>query len=220
MEELHRTYYDYVVSLVRQAGIEEDSKEDVASAILLRFYERDFLAKFNPDLVFMYNGEERKARFKSFLTKFVLVYARGFREKQTRRNSREFLLSFNNPPGHITQWTSSDSDFWCDYFAEQTVWMEDVIIDGIVNSTLVADLRAYLAALPRRCKNDMCDLVALFDAIVDQFNENGTCDTDSLRQKFGVSPTTIHSWLWWLRENVAAHLGRRLRSKRSRPIAA
>jgi hypothetical protein len=225
-EDLYRTYYTYVVSLVRQAGIEEDSKEDVASAILLRFYERDFLPKFNPDLVFLHNGSERRARFKSFLTKFVLTYTRGYREKQLRRQYREILCGTyaRTSPRYVTVARPSgdnvvDAEFWFDLFGEAETDMEDGIIEQIVGERFIEELRTYLGTIKRR-RNDMCDLVAVFDAVVEQVALRGRCDIAELRDQFGVSLTSMHAWLWRLRRNIAAYTGHTVPPKRSRQVAA
>lgn len=219
-EDLHRIYYRFVVNVVRQAGIEEASAEDVASSILLRLYERDFLDKFNPQLVFLHDGEEHKARFKSFLTKTVLLYVRSYREKQTRRNQREISVGCDGETVGYSSWTESGSgrrvvDFGITYVSLS----EGDLLDEIFLKTLVPNLRAYLATIPRRCRTDRCDLVALFDAIVEQVEERGRCDGRALQRKFGVSPTSMHSWLWWLRKNIATYMDRPLRPKRSHPRA-
>ncbi len=226
-EDLYRQYYEYVVALVRQAGIEEDSKEDVACSILLRFFERDFLNEFDPNLVFLYQGEERRARFKSFLSKFVLVYVQSYREKQTRRHRRELHCTGRSmvAPKHTTVLRADprspvEAEYWFDILAADAgESMEDSIISGIAGNSLVDELRAHLATIPRHRANDLCDLVALFDAIVVQVDEHGCCDISRLREAFGVSPTSIHSWMWRLRACIAQYLNRPLPPKRPRTLA-
>lgn len=227
-EDLYRQYYEYVVILVRKFGIEENSVEDVASSILMRFFERDFLNEFDPNLVFIFKGEERRARFKSFLSKFVLTYVQSYRDKQTRRNRREVLSSgaayisprFTtvlraNPKGLV------ESEYWLDIIADDPgVSMEDTVISGMEGNTLIDEIRTHLASIPRNRSNDLCDLVALFDAIIVQVDEFGYCDIGELRKQFGVSPTSIHSWMWRLRACLAQYLHRPLPPKRPRTLAS
>lgn len=207
-EELYRMYYNYVVSLVRRMGIDEDRKEDVASSILLRFYERDFLAKFDPSLVFSYNGEKRPARFKSFLSKFVIIYVRSHREKQINRARRELLIC-DSP---------IDDSSWLDFFGGRVQGPEDDVIEMLSEQELVADLRRHLTTIPRRSVHDMCDLPAVFDVLVEQIREYGRYDVAQLKVHFGVSATSMHSWLWWLRANLAEYLRRPLPAKRPRTV--
>src|SRR5215216_488189 len=91
-DELFRNYYPFVVGLVGKQGIAVDNREDVASEILLRFYERDFLNEFNPDLTFEVKGRIVRARFKSFLSAFVVNYVRSHRDRQNLRLRREPLI--------------------------------------------------------------------------------------------------------------------------------
>jgi len=91
-EQLFDEYFNYTVGLVKKLGIDPQRAEDVASSIILRFYERDFLSKFDPTLVFDYKGSKRPARFKSFLNAFVSVYCRHYRQRQNIEKSREPLI--------------------------------------------------------------------------------------------------------------------------------
>lgn len=208
---LYTQYWDYVLTLVRRFGFEENKREDMAAEILLRFYERDFLAKFDPTLVFEYQGQERPARFKSFLTKFVLIYLRGLKDKQRRQSAREKLLC-DTVVGH------QEDTSWVDVFGETVPGAEEIALGRLEEEDLVAELRAYIAKVPRRSAYDTCDLLALFDAVIVQVREYGVWDVAALRQQFNVSSTAMHSWLWWLRENLAAALDRPVPAKRPRVV--
>lgn len=211
--ELFQIYYVYVVRLVHKHGIDDNHKEDVASEILTRFFERGFLEKFDPTLTFTYKGEERPARFRSFLSKFVLRYVRGHCDKQRRLASREWQICD----------MLLDSDYvggagvsWVDKYGEPEPSPEEGVLDAVMEIDLVRGLSAYLAQVPRRSAYDNCDLVALFDAIVDQVRDRGEYDIYQLSQRFGVSYTAMHTWVWWLKENLAAATGRPVPAKRAR----
>jgi hypothetical protein len=205
--DLFRIYYPYVVLLVKRAGVDPQNAEDVASEILLRFQERDFLNAFDPTLTFEYQGELRPARFKSFLSKFVLVYTRGLRDRYTRQNTREMQIIDD-------MWDADDPAIspWRTWVSNHTTipGHEDDVVACLVEESIVAEMRAYLATIPRRSRFDTCNLVALFDAMVDQVRRTGTYSATDLRRIFGVSSTAMHTWIRWLRINLANYLGRSL----------
>ncbi len=188
-DELFRNYYTFVVALVGKHGISVDNREDVANEILLRFYERDFLNEFNPALTFEVNGRIVKARFKSFLSAFVVNYVRSHRDRQNLRAKREPLNLDAGDPN--TTW---DSEHYEDDYS------------GLYEEELVLKIREHLKTVPRKSRQDQCDLVALFDAVVQQVRVNGKYSVKELQARFGVSPTAIHTWLGWMRLNIAEAL--------------
>lgn len=195
---LFQLYHPYVVGLVRRIGVDAQYVEDVAADILLTLMERDILAEFDENVCFLYNGQIRPARFKSFLTRQVMLYARGLRDKQHRRNSRE-LQVFDDVP--------LDGSTWLDDLV-LVDGHEERVCDEVAGTTLTAEIRAYLVTVPRRSQFDTCDLPALFDALVEHVRTSGHCTAADLREEFGVSSTAIYTWLRWLRHHVAAYLGR------------
>jgi DNA-directed RNA polymerase specialized sigma24 family protein len=202
--DLFRIYYNYVVALVRGAGIDDSRKEDVASEILLRFYERGFLEKFDPTLVFTYDGRAHKARFKNFLANFVLTYAKGHRDKQNTLTRREVLvLDDGDSDTHNAVRRLGPGS------ADTHPGHEDEVIEVLQERATVAYLREYLGGIPRRCHGDRCDLVALFDAIVVMVHDTGVIDVKALRRDFNIGATAIHSWLKWLRANIREALTER-----------
>ena len=210
-DAFHRQWYSYVVSLVRRNGIDEDGKEDVASSILMRLFERDFLTWYDPNLVFKYNGEDRPAKFKSFLSKLVLVYLRSHREKQNRRRTRELLIC-DTPVGE-------DGDRpWVEVYGGQVPSHEATLIGKAELAEAVAGLRAHLLAAPTRGERDMCDPVALFDAVVEQIAEIGQYDVAALTERFNTSATSMHTWLWRLKEMLADATQRQVPAKRPRVL--
>lgn len=217
--DLFRRYYSYVVALVRRAGIDDNRAEDVASDILLRFLERGFLDKFDPTLVFHYDGQERPARFKSFLSKFVLAYCRGHWDKQQRDKYREPLVC-DSPLFETTQSMMGAGQIvrWIEAHGEHAPGADVVVAEMFGEADLINELRTYLANVPRRSKFDTCDLVALFDTVVDQVRNDGAWNAAEIRAKFGISTTAVHSWMWWMRTNIAACLGRPVPAKRPRTL--
>jgi DNA-directed RNA polymerase specialized sigma24 family protein len=191
-DDLFRTYYSFVVGLVGKHGISIDNREDVASEILLRFYERDFLNEFNPDLCFEVNGKIVKARFKSFLSAFVVNYVRSHRDRQNLRARREPLMV---DEGVSTGFMHGGSE---------KAYEDDY--SPLYEEELVLKIRNYLKTVPRKSRQDQCDLLSLFDTVVQQVRINGKYSVKDLQLKFGVSPTAIHTWLGWMRLNIAKAL--------------
>jgi DNA-directed RNA polymerase specialized sigma24 family protein len=215
-EDLYRTYFDYVVSLVRRHGIQDASSEDVASEILLRFFERDFLTIFDPTMVFEYKGESRPARFKSFLSKFVLRYVRGHWDRQHRLLTHERLICdmpVGGGPASSLSGTANAAT-WLELHADSAEDHAADVIEAFDEAKLINECRDYLKAVPRKSHFDHCDLVALFDAIVEQVHTTGQCSVSTLRKQFKIGPTAMHSRIWWLRENLAQALDRPLPAKR------
>lgn len=201
--ELYEQYYDYVCNLVRRYGITRQRSEDVASDILLKFFERDFLAKFDPTLVFDYKGQPRPARFSTFLSVFVLKYLRGHRDRQRREAERELLLCDT-----LVGANDHGLERWVDVFGGTMPDHCDDVLEALDEARIVARMRAHIATVPRRSAYDVCDLLALFDEVVAQIRRDGTWNISELRAKFGVSSTAIHGWLFWLRVNLAIAMDR------------
>jgi hypothetical protein len=219
--DLFKTYYSYVINLCGQFGIDENNKEDAACEILLRFMERGSLEKFDPSLRFDYKGEQRPARFKSYLSRAVDMYSRGIRDKQHKLARREQQLCDTVPIGPALQreqsyQSTANLASWAEVFGVGQDDHADAVENMIDFDAESAALRAMLAEIPRRNSHDRCDLAELFDAVRAQVTAFGEYDIAILKDKFGVSTTAMHSWMWWLKANVAHFYGRPLPAKRPR----
>ncbi len=207
--ELFRIYYPYVVSLVRRCGIADSAKEDVASDILLRFYERDFLNAFNPHLVFHFNGRPHPARFKSFLSHFVFLYARGHQDRLRRLSTREPLVC-DRLVGSGNGWVT-----WAEVYGPLLDGPETGTFDSQAEADLVARLRSYLLTVAP--EPDEIDLVALFDAVVVQIRACGHWSVPALRRLFGdASASAVYGRLWRLRTLLAEAEHRPVPARRAR----
>lgn len=187
-DDLHRQYFDFTVRLVSRLGIRD--AEDVAQAILMRFWERDFLQEFNPDLTFDVRGKQVTAKFKSFLSAFIERYCRHYRERQGIHDTREPLRCDMEVGEGGTLWVelhappSTDADTWA----------------LVEEADLVDRIRAYLLTLPVRGKRD---LPRLFDLVVRDARTIGIPDRAAIARDFGVSSTAISSMFGDLRNAVA-----------------
>jgi DNA-directed RNA polymerase specialized sigma24 family protein len=197
---LFEIYYPYIVYTVRRAGIAENCAEDVASEILLRLYERNFLEEFDPTLTFRYQGEDRPARFKSFLTRSVLKYVRGHYDKQKRYRTRELLLC-----DLLLNEEDRQDARWVEVFGG-SVEFEDDVLNALAADEWAADLRKYLEQVPRRSKVDQCDLPRLWDKVVDQIRRTGEINVHELCAAFNISIGAMYTWLHRMRCHLAAAL--------------
>jgi DNA-directed RNA polymerase specialized sigma24 family protein len=212
-------YYPYVVNLCGMFGIDENSREDAASEILLRFMERGSLEKFDPDRAFEYKGVLRPARFKNYLSRAVDYYCRGYRDKQKKLARRELQIC-DSTPGP----TQSNENFRLSSTSGQASWLSlfgEAVpdhadgVNNMVDEEAEADgVRALLAMVPRRSAHDRCDLVALYDAVHTQIVTYGEYDIAALRVKFGVSTTAMHGWMWWLKQVLCDIYGMPLPARR------
>lgn len=222
---LFSIYRDYTKNFLLQLGIDENNVEDVASDIQLRFMERESLEKFDPDLSFYYRGEMRPARFRSYYSRSVEVYSRGYRDKQYKLVRRELQIGDE----HYTQETNHGSNSvdgagggksavanWFDTFGNANPDHAERVDDEMAMQAELAYVRQKLALVPPRNAQDRCDLVSFFDAVIAQVMAYGEYDLAVLAKKFGVSTTAVHSWNWWFKENLAAIYGREVPAKRPR----
>lgn len=209
---LYELYYDHIVNTVRRAGITANLAEDVAQGILLRLYERDFLATFDPTLTFEYKGEQRPARFKSYLTRTVLAYVKGHRDRQQRIYHRELLIA-----DEVLNEDDRQDSTWMEVFGG-SIEFEDEVIDMVDADGWTADIRAYLEQVPRRSKIDQCDLPRLWDACVAQIMATGRKNEEELARQFGVSIGAMYTWMFRLKTHLAVALGLPVPKRRPRNL--
>ncbi len=215
---LFREHYPFVVGLARKYGIEERRVEDVASDILLRLIERDIIGMYRPELTFEHNGRTHTANFRSYLASHVIRYLMGQRDKQGRDNHR-YVLNFDLPVvGH--QVPFDDPITFGELNSPPTESPEFEVIADMACRDTVEYLRKYLSTVHARSMYDPCDLVVLFDAVVEQISRYGMWEAKELADSMGIGVTAIHQWMWWLRENIAKALSRATPSKRRRILTA
>lgn len=87
-------YFAYIRNLVAKCGIRPENVDDAASEVLLKFFEKDALAWYDPDKLHIHTGPGGKTRvttasFKTLLRRFVMLYSRTERDKQMLRDRRE-----------------------------------------------------------------------------------------------------------------------------------
>jgi DNA-directed RNA polymerase specialized sigma24 family protein len=192
-EDLFRNYYGFVTHLVRKAGIEEQSAEDIAATILAKFLEKNALEDFRPDYVSTYDGVEHKAVFTTFLSGFVMVYLRHHRERQGVRLHREPVICDMPVESH-------PGKNWVELNAPH-VWDEDERAE-MYHADLVRRIRERLEALPPSPRSQM-NLPALFARVVEEVQQTGGYNARALAKEFGVSPWTIHKWMDRMRDEVS-----------------
>lgn len=190
--DLFTNYYAYVSSLVFGAGIDPQNVEDVTMAILTKFFENDVLADYDPDHTTSHGGVTRKAVFRTFLSGFVKLYVRHYRERQTTTSNREPLLC--NQPVRDGSNSFGETD-WVELFGPPVVESYDDLQMGDAISTV----RARLADLPGDSK---CSIADLFEAVLAHLRDYGKPDIAQLANQFEVSQTTVRVRLARLKDEM------------------
>lgn len=198
-EEVFRQHYQYVVRLVVALGIEAQNAEDVAVAILERFFERDALSDYDPTYVVTDHGKVRPASFRTFLNGFVRVYVQHYRHTQKKVQWREpyslDAVAYTNPEdGHPVTWAELRADEYIEEYDTLMAW------------DFARMIRSHLATIEPRSARDRCDLAAILDVLVMQLETSGYIDIQALAIQFGVGRTTAQSWMTRLRSGVAESL--------------
>lgn len=195
--ELFVQYYDEVKRLVYKAGFRGQDTADIASDILLRFYERKMLAEYDPTREFeQTDGSFRRASFRTFLYGFVKLYMWGKSERYHAQLERELVI-LDKPVPHWEGVTIFE--------AFGPVAEFDTTAQEVVD--LVEGIRLYLVDVPKRSRQDVCNLPRLFDRIVEMSLLDGKVSIKTLAAEFEVTGTAIHSWIRLLRHHVAVALG-------------
>lgn len=183
-----------MITIVRSMSIDTAHVEDVVSDIMLRLYERDVLAMFDPEKEFIHDGRVCRANFKSFLYSIVQCYARGQRDRIRRQ--RQWELN-----------TLDDLSTDLTFFGHAVANIDDASLDTLSEQRLIETIRDHLKTVPRRSAYDQCDVLALFDEVIDQIHQYDNWDIQLLCDHFGISHSAMYSRLWWLKVNVAEALG-------------
>jgi len=178
-EELFEQYWDMVCGLVRKAGITE--YEDAAMDILLKFFEKDFLSKFEGDKGFEgADGVVRTTKFSTFLAGFVSKYVLQSRDKQMTRMKKE--------PIHLQQPVGGEADdsTWIEVYA--TRHLDDTTLQNVEYEALVKETQKYLADLPIRGTRD---LALVFSMCVEMLYMDGRIDRKVIAKRLNVSDTAV-----------------------------
>jgi hypothetical protein len=196
MEELARTYYGFILGMVRKAGIPDQDAPDSVQYILERLEKTDVIGQFDSEHVTEHQGRLVKTRFSTFLGAKVLCYCRGERGRVLKRDSRELkILDALGEDGTPLAGLLGAAASWDDY-------------SGVDAAEFIAGIREKLAQVPPRSARDKCDLVALFDELVAEISESGEFSYAGIQARFGISGTTAGAWLSRLRAVMKNALGR------------
>ncbi len=190
--ELFSMYRGYVETLVLRLGVAIDSKEDIASDIFVKLYERDVIGMFDPN----HQGwHGQQAKFKTFLLAFVASYARGMRDRANKRRSREPLLcdSYVEHNSGIVPWIAIYGPVHED---PQFLVYENREIEA----KLTARLRQRLSEI--ESPGVHCDLLLVFDEMVRQAQKRETLSYPELSSALGISVSSLRTWVKWITEQL------------------
>jgi DNA-directed RNA polymerase specialized sigma24 family protein len=182
-EDMFLKYYAYVVDFVHSLGIDRKDTEDVAMSILTRFYERESFDYYSPDHK---GSQEKVAAFRTFLSGFVKMYVRHYRDLQGEQKDRV--------PYSIDKLMFEDTT----YAEHPSNAVEDSHL-ALLTEELFARISAHLKTLPPLRKVNLSDF---FDAVTTQVKAEGVINRPQLARDFGVTTQTIMNWLKLLRVHV------------------
>ena len=138
-EELYRDYWSYVEAILVKAGIRPENRLDEAMNIFVKMFEKDILNWYDPDKLWrigtvngkkvtLRDGQEepegfvlegrRTAPFMSILRSYVMLSARGARDRQMSRDAREFPIGEEV----VTTQVVCPEDEWVESLDSQRLW--------------------------------------------------------------------------------------------------
>lgn len=186
-DELFTYYFDFIKAQVARAGIMPRDVEDVASEILLRFVEKDFLAKYDGGLLHdvgdhprIPGARMRPARFQGLLRSFVGKYVLQYRDKQMTKARKEPIYC-DQPVGS----SEGEQRSWIDLFSDNVVRVD---VDDLEFWSWVGQAAHHLDQLEVRGKRD---LAAVFRATVAMVVEDGRADRAAVAEKVGMAYTSV-----------------------------
>lgn len=190
-QELFEEYWGFVKAHVARAGIAPQDVEQVAMDIMTTFLAKDALSWYDPEMLHdtealagrpkqavIAGPRMRKARFSSFLGRFVNLYVRQHKDKQNTRSFKEPIRC--EQPVLVGD---GEALSWLDRNGPETGLESDLEHDDWVGS--VAD---YLDELEVRGKRD---LARLFRMLVEQANNDGVANRKAIAAEFQVSDTAV-----------------------------
>ncbi len=192
-DELFTAYYDYVVSLVVTSGIDVQNAEDVAMTILATFFEKDVLSDFDPNRHIEYGGVVRKAVFRTFLSGFVKIYVRHYRDRQNISKSREPII-LDTPMNDGT-----DSGALIDFIG--LVHNDDH--SGVSYDRFVRSVSNHLSTIKPAGHAAKCTLSVFFEAVASQVKQTGHLNVIELANSLGMGETSAYNWLHRLRDELS-----------------
>lgn len=185
--EMYEQYFDYVKTLLVRLRVPSDQCEDVAQDIFLRFHVNDIIGQFDASRVMHHDGKAYKAKFRSFLSVKVELYARGKRERAGVLASREVLVCDTPVDAAGTRWI------------EMLAGASDDIT-SVEAIQLIQRIRAHLRTVRVR---GVRDLSRLFELVIAQLADGFRRPNRSvIARQFGISNTAVGTMFGELRTEV------------------
>jgi len=188
--DLFTNYYPYVVNLVKRKGINPQNAEDVAMTILTTFFEKDALSDYDPN-------HSSSAKFQTFLSGFVLIYLRHYRDRQNIVANREPAI-VNMPVGRSAGRSVSE---WGELFSTPT----EESYDGLFMEDLVETITEHLSAIEESSRSRV-QMKEFFDRVLVMANYEGSVNVAALAVEYNVSQNSVRAWLTRLKGEIMTAL--------------
>lgn len=181
--QLFDWYFEYIKRIVSRNGIQEQDVEDVASEILVRFIDKDYLTKFEEGRWFDTPDGRKQSRFQGYLASIVGKYVLNYRDKQRLSAEREPVRNEMPVQGH-----DGSAAMWIEVYAPAVEGGYEVIESQLVHDGLVREAVEVLS----RCRSrSRVPLSWVFTKAVEQIERSGRVSRWEMAQEAGVSDTTI-----------------------------
>jgi hypothetical protein len=168
-------------------------------SILETFFEKDVLSDYDPTRMNQAPNGQRKAVFRTFLSGFVSLYVRHYREKQMKQAVREGVSIDATAASTRLGKEGEDVNPFFDVI-DPHVDRYDLPEFDIVRLT-----RERLLTVKPVNALDRCNLPALFESVLRHTaSEEGKVNVAALAAEYSVSTTSIQNWMKRLRVEVAA----------------
>jgi hypothetical protein len=187
--ELYEHYINIVKAEVVRAGVDMVDVEDVCQDLIIKFWQKDFIGKYDPTRLSDTPKGKRRPKFTTLLRVFVRSYVRQDLDKQRNRARREPVRleapAFTGENGPV-------------------LWME--VVGGEQDIAPAAEIRELMRRVyVRLCRlpvNGRRDLAHVFATMVEHAADRGKIDLRILAKELGVPQTTASEWIGVVRQEM------------------
>ena len=170
--EMYARYGDYTRKLLIRQGVQPAHAEDAVQDVFTHLIRRNVRGMYEPEHLATHGGKKVRCAFRTFLTRQVILYARGIREKNQKLAGRE-LCVLDAPGESGNSWAESLAGSWLDDYSS--------LDDG----ELIDRMRAWLALQPPSGPASP-DLVSLFEGLVEETRDGTPLQLSPGRRSAGL----------------------------------
>lgn len=175
--EMYELYGDYTRKLLIRQGVQPAHAEDAVQDVFTHLIRRNVRGMYEPQHLATHGGKQVRCAFRTFLTRQVILYSRGIREKNQKLAGRE-LCVLDEPGESGNSWAEALAGPWMDDSAD------------LDDDELVTRMRAWLALQPPSGPASP-DLLSLFDGLVAETRDGTPLQLPPGRRAAGLKQLRI-----------------------------